>query len=388
MALAFLVSMLVHSDPPQILTIGRPSPSLPALTFVRGDPVSRLQAGTIYVIEISGTQCVPCIQCIPKLNALQKQYRDVVFVSIYEESEPALLEFLAGPGKAIEFRVAVDTTGAVGKAWSEAACQTGIPHAFVVGKDGRVAWIGNPADLTEPLGRIVAGTFDPRQDSLRLLVEQGAVLSVRRVRERAKAGSRAYQEINEKVIAGKLEEALSDTDKALAEYQGCPETKPLLRAMRVYLLANLPDRAEEAFGLATELAIEAKADGRSVTMTNTAASLLNAAERSAPGKRDSRLIDLALPLLLDEVPVDLRGKPADSIRDRRAHALRLTGLAYHLRGDQDKAMASIREAIDTLNAIKPPAGGDEARFTDAIRQRRVAYEAVLAEYGGDKKRAR
>ena len=72
-------------------------------------------------------------------------------------------------------------------------------------------------------------------------------------------------------------------------------------------------------------------------MTNTAVSLLNAAERAKPTDRDTRLIDLALPLLRDEAPADLQGKPEAVVSDNRIGNLRLIGYAYHLRGDPKRA---------------------------------------------------
>ena len=41
-----------------------------------------------------------------------------------------------------------------------AAGQGGIPTAFIVGKDGKVAWIGHPMEIEKPLASVVAGTYD------------------------------------------------------------------------------------------------------------------------------------------------------------------------------------------------------------------------------------
>jgi hypothetical protein len=64
------------ADSPQLpapLTIGNPSPKLAAMKYVRGEAVKELSAGTIYLVEFSGTECVPCDKCIPLLNELQKK---------------------------------------------------------------------------------------------------------------------------------------------------------------------------------------------------------------------------------------------------------------------------------------------------------------------------
>jgi tetratricopeptide (TPR) repeat protein len=42
----------------------------------------------------------------------------------------------------------------------EAARERGIPTAFVVGKTGKIEWIGHPSQIDEPLQQVVASTWD------------------------------------------------------------------------------------------------------------------------------------------------------------------------------------------------------------------------------------
>ena len=196
------------SPQPSPLTIGSPSPKLAAMKYVRGDPVKELSAETIYVVEFSGTKCVPCIECIPHLNELLKKHTNVVFISIYGEDEQAVRGFLAGAGRGIALRVAVDPGQRMWRGWSEAACQEGVPCVFIVGKNEKIAWIGHPLNLAEPLARVVAGTFDPQEHVLRLKVEQEAALRLRRARLREEKGREEYDRISGKVFDGKLAEAL------------------------------------------------------------------------------------------------------------------------------------------------------------------------------------
>ena len=50
--------------------------------------------------------------------------------------------------KQMDYTVAKDTNGAMGKAWMDAAGQNGIPCSFVVA-GGKVAYIGHPASLSD-----------------------------------------------------------------------------------------------------------------------------------------------------------------------------------------------------------------------------------------------
>ena len=46
------------------------------------------------------------------------------------------------------------------KTWMQAAGQNGIPTAFVVNKESRIAWIGHPMTIDSPLSKVVAGEWD------------------------------------------------------------------------------------------------------------------------------------------------------------------------------------------------------------------------------------
>jgi tetratricopeptide (TPR) repeat protein len=371
-----------HQPDPELLTIGSPAPPLRQLTFLRGDSVRELSRGTVYVVEFAGTECASCTRCIPRLNALHGKRPGVVLVSVYCEDAKAVRAFLAGKGKDISFPVAADPSGAARRAWSDAAWQVGIPHAFIVGKDGRIAWIGDPEDMDRPLAEIVAGKFDTGEDAVRLKIEQEAARRLRRAEEREEKGERECERINGLILAGELATALADTEKALAEYQGCPQATALLRDARIYLLANIPGKREEAFRAATELAIDVKVSGRSTDASNTAVTLLDAVAAQAPGSRDRRLVDLALALLRDLDPEDLRGKPGDALRDYQIDRLRLVGQAFHLRGDSARACAAIREALAKVRDLKAATGKNEARFAQGNAGRLCELQAALKEYSG------
>jgi hypothetical protein len=63
--------------------------------------------------------------------------------------------------------VAIDDSNKTSEAWMQAAGQNGIPCAFIVGRDNRVAFIGHPLDdqFEKTLKAVVAGRFDPAADA-------------------------------------------------------------------------------------------------------------------------------------------------------------------------------------------------------------------------------
>ena len=64
----------------------------------------------------------------------------------------------------------------------------------------------------------------------------------------------------------------------------------------------------------------------------------------------------------------------------RIGTLRLRGYAYHLRGDTARETASIREAMAMMRDQKPPPGADAKKFTEDVRKRLEAFQAILREY--------
>ena len=56
--------------------------------------------------------------------------------------------------------LAIDSDDATAEAYMRAAGQSGIPTAFIVGRDAAVEWIGHPARIDEPLSQIVDGSWD------------------------------------------------------------------------------------------------------------------------------------------------------------------------------------------------------------------------------------
>ena len=152
------------------LGVGDPAPKLDVKSFVKGDPVSEFEPGKLYVVEFWATWCGPCKTSIPHLTELQKKHPEITFigVSVFEQSQDAVKPFVDEMGDKMAYRVAIDSVpkdgkgneGAMAKTWMQAASQDGIPTAFIVNKETKIAWIGHPGAMEEPLEKIAAGSWD------------------------------------------------------------------------------------------------------------------------------------------------------------------------------------------------------------------------------------
>lgn len=145
--------------------LGDPAAPLAIQEWVKGEPVD-LAAGKgekIHVVEFWATWCGPCRTSIPHLTELQAKYKDkgVVFVGVSDEDPAAVKPFVADQGANMDYVVAVDDNRKTSEGYMAAYGQNGIPAAFIVDKEGRVAWVGHPmVGLDEALEAMVAGTYD------------------------------------------------------------------------------------------------------------------------------------------------------------------------------------------------------------------------------------
>lgn len=142
-----------------------PAPPLKVAKWIKGDPVE-LEKGkgkNVYVVEFWATWCPPCRKSIPHLSEIAKKYRDrgLVIIGVTAEKDTDLIaEFVKNQGDSMDYVVAQDDENETFKRYMTAFGQNGIPHAFVVDKEGRIAWHGHPmAGLETVIERVLSGTY-------------------------------------------------------------------------------------------------------------------------------------------------------------------------------------------------------------------------------------
>ena len=152
------------------LRIGDPAPKLNCGEWIQGKPVTEFEKDKAYLIEFWATWCGPCVAGIPHLNALHLKFRDkglvVIGQNVEGKDQTPVKAFVKKMADRMTYPVVLDNLsasgqGSMGKTWLDAAGLNSIPSAFLVGKDGRLAWIGHPNELTEKMiEEVLAGKAD------------------------------------------------------------------------------------------------------------------------------------------------------------------------------------------------------------------------------------
>jgi len=176
MLTTLLIAPLLQAAPqaerPFPLMLGDRAPAIQVAEWVQGTPVTRFEPGKLYVVEFWATWCGPCKVAIPHLNELSKKYAgqvQFVGVSVWEQKDQpySVPQFVKKMGDKMTYTVAADLNapseddGPMATSWMKASGRDGIPAAFIVNGEGRIAWIGNPlSGIDEALSQIVAGKWD------------------------------------------------------------------------------------------------------------------------------------------------------------------------------------------------------------------------------------
>lgn len=125
--------------------------------WVKGKPV-QIEPGTIYVVEFWATWCPPCRRSIPHLSDLSDQYKDkgVVFIGISSEPAAKVQKYVKDHQAEMRYHVAIDNDRSTSNKYMSKYGVRGIPHAFLVDREGKVIWHGHPmGELDSQLKKLI-----------------------------------------------------------------------------------------------------------------------------------------------------------------------------------------------------------------------------------------
>jgi thiol-disulfide isomerase/thioredoxin len=171
-----LLSVSLHisdgwSETSSGLNPGDMAPSIEASKWLRGGPVDEFESGQVYVVDLWSTWCKPCIASMPTLHELETKYAGkvtVIAMTVWEFAPQGVPKFMESLGDTMPTIVALDSIpegkevneGLTAVKYLGTSDSASIPKSFLIDESGRVAWIGTPENLEEPLSHVLAGTWD------------------------------------------------------------------------------------------------------------------------------------------------------------------------------------------------------------------------------------
>jgi peroxiredoxin len=130
--------------------VGQPVPSFRRPTVQGGHFSTEGATGQVLVVEFFARYCRPCQQRLPAAERLRQENPEVRVVGIsLDETPDAALEQVRRYG--LGFPVIHDQ----GLVLAGRFRVNELPHAFVVGRDGRVLWAGGPGQPDQALRQAV-----------------------------------------------------------------------------------------------------------------------------------------------------------------------------------------------------------------------------------------
>ncbi|MBA9078126.1 TIGR03435 family protein [Rufibacter quisquiliarum] len=137
-------------------TLGEAAPPITFGNVLNGNSPSLNLAnlkGKAVLLEFWATWCGPCVQAMPHLQDLQKQFKDrLQIITVTEETEQRIQRFLANRPSTLLFAVA-DTGGA-----RKAFPYRMIPHSVLISPQGKVVAITAPQNITfAVIEKVLAG---------------------------------------------------------------------------------------------------------------------------------------------------------------------------------------------------------------------------------------
>lgn len=253
------VSAFAQTQQVDTFNIGDPAPAIKVSRWVKGTPVQHFEKGKVYVLDFWATWCAPCRASMPYLSELARKYKDkVTFIGVDVLEDDTLTgppvalwgnalvnkitTFVDSMGDKMDFRVAMDDSNFMYNHWVKAFSGYGIPTDFVVNRQRKIAWIGNPAKLDSALPKILDNSWDIKKARAKRICGQRFDELDNRIGDSLSSLRFKWNNLDDKEIYDSLLTAIHQINK---KYPGLKYAPGLAYSTFYALLVTNPAKAYE-----------------------------------------------------------------------------------------------------------------------------------------------
>ena len=145
-----------------VVVLGSGQSAAPQSTFVLLDGSQQTTAdlkGKVTLVNFWATSCTTCVAEMPEIVATYDKYKDQGFdtIAVAMSYDPPSYVVNYSQTRKLPFKVAIDNTGAVAKAWGDVKL---TPSTFIVNKRGEIvkSYVGAPdfGELHKLIERLLA----------------------------------------------------------------------------------------------------------------------------------------------------------------------------------------------------------------------------------------
>jgi thiol-disulfide isomerase/thioredoxin len=151
--------------------LGSPAPTLATASWLGSEaPTAESLRDHPVLVDFWGTWCGPCVRAMPHVQQIHDDFTPLGLkvIAITKEDPETVKPFLERNGYTLP--VGCDTAEASVKAWRV----TSWPTTYLIGRDGRVAWKGEPGDAETALMKELGLPSDPCAVLAEMRSEDGA----------------------------------------------------------------------------------------------------------------------------------------------------------------------------------------------------------------------
>jgi thiol-disulfide isomerase/thioredoxin len=156
------------------LTVGGNAPELKIEKWVKEGGFIPLKKGKVYLIDLWATWCVPCIAGMPHLSMLQAKYKEkglevigITSEDKYGNTFDNVQDFVRKKNSLMNYNVAWvpvsekdSVKGIWLHPWMQMSGSGNLPTTFLIDRNGKVVYIGDPLTIDETLDEVVNGHYD------------------------------------------------------------------------------------------------------------------------------------------------------------------------------------------------------------------------------------